>query len=480
MLAGASISMLTPLSTFATSRALTLAASGQPLDASLGASFSGVARNYGLPDVTTTFPSVADVAPELQARVSTLASRQMGLVLAGMAVEANALGTSHFALTNAMASDISDGSFDGKKGLAGIPMNRTSAVMLPADTGGAPFQAGVKKFHDSPGNAMKNVAAPEIFSGPIGIGVNTGGLYWISTTVLPAWRSGQLGTATIQASGGVRPYGCVLAGGQLPAGLSLSGCTIGGVAPTITNTSISAAFSLTMTDSSTPARAVTADLHITIVPEPPVVRISGGECPGPKQPCHLTGFAVAAGGTAPYYYTDGDFSFPPIGMMLWLDGSLRGIPKRAGRSSTFQVCAVDIGAAVGCTNANFTTRVPGKEKNYSQTQDGPATCSGDATGDYAAGFANILNGTTLGFVTVRDNAVETVDAVKGGFVWVPIDASGHAQLKSAAYGQTFTDDFSFTSSGGKDRVTLTRTLESMASGGRFHERCVVSFSGVAQ
>jgi zinc ribbon protein len=351
---------LTPLSTFATSRATTLAWAGGNLDTSIAASYSAVANDYGLPDVSETYPAIAVEAPETQPEILNLPSRQMGLALSGLNEEASSLGVSDFALTNALASDISDGKFDGKApgkaGLAAIGINRTPITMLPAD---APHAADKKK-NSNPNNKL-NVPTPDFFAGPVGLGLNLGGLDFISTSSLPAWRSDTQGSATIQGSGGTKPYRCSLAGGStLPPGFTLSSdCVLTGKGVKTTNTSISAGFTVTMTDSSHPNILKSVGLNITTTPFPPKPKINGGECPAVNQPCKILDFATATGGTPPYSYQKEIMApFPPLGMVLWSDGSLRGTPHVAGSSKSFSVCAVDIGGAIGCTSGSFTTMSP--------------------------------------------------------------------------------------------------------------------------
>jgi hypothetical protein len=359
LLPNASLASLTPLTTFATARASALASSGKPLGHAIEASFGAVARQYGLYAVADMYPSVANLAPEQQDDISDLPSRQLGLILAGLDVEANALGTSEFALTNALARDSGDGNFDGKDGSNPVLIGSSPAVALPPDAAGAKLQAAINQVAASPANAL-HISAPVIFSGPTGVNVNTAGLYWVSTTVLPAWIEGQAGTASIAGVGGTKPYSCSLVGGQLPSGFSLvpGTCQITGLAPVQTGMSISAPFGIRMTDSSHPAQSVTTDLHITIVPKPPVAKVGGGACPGPNQKCDLPGFVTATGGTSPYYFTRSGGAFPPIGMILFLDGSLRGTPSKAGTSAPFEVCAVDLIGSLGCLKTTLTVGNP--------------------------------------------------------------------------------------------------------------------------
>lgn len=349
---------MTPLSTFATMRAVTLASEGESLDTSIDASFSAVANDYGLPDVSQTYPAIATEAPESQPEILNLPARQMGLDLSGLNEEAASLGVSDFAFINALTSDISDGDFDGmvrgKKGLGAIGINRTPITMLPANA----IRGADKKKRDNSNNKLK-VPTPDFFPGPVGLGLNLGGLDFISTSSLPAWRSDTQGSAAIRGSGGTKPYRCALEPGSvLPPGFTLSNqCVISGRGVKTTNTSISAGFTVRMTDSSHPNIAKSVDLNITTTPFPPVPHINGGQCPAVNQPCTIMEFATATGGTPPYSYQKEVMApFPPLGMVLWSDGSLRGTPHVPGRSSEFSVCAVDIGGAIGCAMGSFTTK----------------------------------------------------------------------------------------------------------------------------
>jgi hypothetical protein len=218
---------------------------------------------------------------------------------------------------------------------------------------------------------------------------------------------------------------CALDGGALPAGFTLhSDCQITGTAPAIANTRITGGFNVRMTDSSRPSRSMTAELHITIVPKPPVVHIKGGSCPAPDTPCNIVGFASATGGSPPYYYQkDIGGAFPPIGMQLWLDGSLRGKPKHAGISSAFQVCAVDIGGAIACTNATFNTLNPAP----SPTAKKPASSTSQIVGTWVSGPVDFMrtvggcsvetdrySGSRWVFTKTSDNRVDIYVTLAGG------------------------------------------------------------------
>jgi hypothetical protein len=397
---------MTPLSTFAAKRATTLAWGGENLDTSIGASYSAVAQDYGLPDVSETYPAIATEDPSAQPEILNLPSRQMGLDLSGLNEEAASLGVSDFALTNALANDISDGNFDGiagpKKGntgLGAIGINRTPIVMLPAKALGD----SNKKKHDNPNDKLKNIPSPPFFAGPVGVGLNLGGLDFISTNSLPAWRSNTRGTATIQGSGGTPPYHCTLVG-TLPPGFALSNdCVLSGKGVETTNTSISEGFTVRMTDSSHPNVSKSVDLNITTTPFPPTPRINGGECPAVERPCKIMNFATATGGTPPYSYQKAVMAaFPPLGMVLWSDGSLRGTPHVAGPSSAFSVCAVDIGGAIGCTNGSFTTKdkpspSPSAPPPPTAARPAPPGPSNGEPTDMPAGNYDIKQCTTLAY-----------------------------------------------------------------------------------
>jgi len=64
------------------------------------------------------------------------------------------------------------------------------------------------------------------------------------------------------------------------------------------------------------------------------------------------GNALLFGGNPPYHFQMDTFArFPPIGIILAPNGVLSGIPKTAGLSTPFTVCAVDLSGNVSVNGA---------------------------------------------------------------------------------------------------------------------------------
>jgi len=342
---GSNYASLTPLTTFAAARASSLAASGKPLRDSFEVSYAAVARQYGLEAITDIDPAIADDPQDVQ--LSGRTARQYGLILAGLDEEANTLGVTDFALTDAVAQDLSDGTLDGKDGATPILIDK--AVSLPADATTAKLQDAIDTFAASPGN-VTHLPAPQISLQAPHIDLNTGGLSYVSPKVLPAWIDGQAATVSISGSGGTLPYTCETAGGGLPQGFSLSrDCAISGTGILGTSTMrITTPFTVRMSDASQPPQSVSFDLRITILAKSPVIAVSSGTCPQAGKACSVT-VASATGGTPPYYYKSDSFAngSPPLGMIVNLKGVLTGKPARAG-TYTFGVCVVDLVGASDC------------------------------------------------------------------------------------------------------------------------------------
>lgn len=71
------------------------------------------------------------------------------------------------------------------------------------------------------------------------------------------------------------------------------------------------------------------------------------------------------GGTSPYYYQSDSFvtGAPPIGMIVDLNGNLRGTPHVPG-TYTFGVCAVDLVGAFSCKTTKITVSSPSVSGNW--------------------------------------------------------------------------------------------------------------------
>ena len=160
----------------------------------------------------------------------------------------------------------------------------------------------------------------------------------ISTTSLPNGIVNSPGySATLQSTGGATPITWAVTAGVLPTGLTLAanGAITG--TPTTAGTSN---FSVTATDSSTPALTATKALSITIVP---VLSITTSSLPNGVTSAAYTATLQSTGGVAPITWTVSIGSLPAGLTLNPGTGAISGTPTAAGTSS-FTVQAADSGA----------------------------------------------------------------------------------------------------------------------------------------
>ena len=140
---------------------------------------------------------------------------------------------------------------------AGLSLDASTGVI-----GGTPTAAGTSSFTvqvaDSSSPAQTATANLSITVSSVPMALS------ITTTALPGGTVGTAYTATLAAAGGMAPYTWSVSSGSLPAGLSLDASTgvVGGT-PTAAGTSN---FTVQVAEASSPARAATANLSITVSP----------------------------------------------------------------------------------------------------------------------------------------------------------------------------------------------------------------------
>ncbi len=307
----------------------------------------GVAQQYNLADILGTLPVAANDAA--QVATSLREQRSYGLVLAGIAQEAQTLNVRTIDLGAALASDMTDGTLDGMSGATAItvPVISGGSIALPASAGTADLQTALDTFVASVNN-QTNLTQAKIPLQAVPVGINGAGLFYTTTTVLPAWLEGQFGSATLSVTGGTPPYTWALkAGSVLPAWLSLgANGVIAGTPPIVGGMSIEAPFTVTVTDALGQQQDLV--LYVTIVlPPPTLIPITTGACIE-KIFCSVQ-VAQAALGTPPYYFVSDSFATgaPPLGMGVGLNGYLSGTPAKKG-TYTFGVCVVDLVGATSC------------------------------------------------------------------------------------------------------------------------------------
>ena len=132
--------------------------------------------------------------------------------------------------------------------------------------------------------ASANTDSPAV-STPPALGISTG-------TALPSGRAGSNYSTSLAATGGTAGYTWSVAAGQLPAGVSL-GVASGVLSGTPTNTGIFA-FSVKVTDSSSPVETASASF-VMAVTAPPTYHTDGY---GNMQPASSTSAVAGAGASA--------------------------------------------------------------------------------------------------------------------------------------------------------------------------------------
>jgi len=362
--AGTSQATLSPLTDMAAARAIVLAAGGIPLATAVAVANLGVAQQYNLPDIVGTLPVPASSVALVE--TANRDQRDYGLVLAGISTEASGLGVRTIDLVAALAEDLSDGILDGMNGTSpvSIPTPGGGSIPLSATAGTSDLQAAIDTFVGSANN-MTNIPLVGITptAVPIGVGLNGAGAFYASTTVLPAWTSGEDGSATITTTGGTAPITCkVAAGSTAPTWLTVgANCTLSGTAPLLpTGTPLSTGLlTVTLTSSDVPPRTANFTLTVTVVePGPTLNPVQNNTCPltSPPTSCSVQ-VATATGGESPYYFTLGSLAYgaPPLGMVMDLNGKLSGTPTVAG-TYPFQVCVVDLVGAEACGQATVTVQ----------------------------------------------------------------------------------------------------------------------------
>ena len=197
---------------------------------------------------------------------------------------------------------------------AGLSLSGCTVTGTPTTAGSSTVTVKV----DDSGSPSQTTSGPET------IVINPAAL--ALTNTLPNGTVGVVYSAPIDASGGTTPYTCSISSGTLPAGLTLTGCTVSGTPTTAGPSTVT----VTVTDSSNPTKTVSQSETITINP-------SGTLSLTATLPIATVGVPYtytlqATGGTTPYSYSVTAGSLPP-GITLQSDGTISGTPTQPGATS---------------------------------------------------------------------------------------------------------------------------------------------------
>ncbi len=434
--AGTTVAAVTALTNMACVRALVVAAGDVPLSDAVDSSNAAIANQFNLSNIISVLP--VDASNFVDNNTAVTNQRLYGIVLAGIAKEADTLGVNAFDLATALATDAADGTLDGlDEGVAITIPNGAVPVPLDANAGLSDLQTAIDSFLASGDNQTSLTDAKvSLISTPIGI--NTAGTLYTTTTALPAWVYDESGSVQISVSGGTAPYSCVLASGTPPAGLALNAdCTLSG---TITDpggspTTISPPFVVTVEDSSAPPATIDIQLYVTVVGAGPTVTPeTSGECTADTA-CNAL-VATATGGVPPHYFTSDTFAngAPPLGLVIGTDGFLTGTAPDTEGTFAFGVCAVDSIGAFDCDTTSVTITLPGVEQfdgSYTGSYSGTAVCPG--FGNFPiSGTSSIAisNGAITG--TSTDGNISGTITVNGSINMGAVGAACPAQFTGSA------------------------------------------------
>jgi Putative Ig domain len=183
----------------------------------------------------------------------------------------------------------------------------------------------------------------------------------ITTGSLPSDTVGTSYTQTLQATGGTSPYSWQIASGKLPAGLSLSpNGTISGL-PTSGSAST---FTVSVTDSGSPAQTQSAGLTIGAASTSPLTITSSALAPGTSGTNYSQALS-ASGGTPAYTWSISSGSLPSGLTLAGTTGVISGSPTASG-TSTFTVSVHDNSSPVQTQSTTSSITV-----TASQQSNGP-------------------------------------------------------------------------------------------------------------
>lgn len=216
------------------------------------------------------------------------------------------------------------------------------------------------------------------------------------TTTSPL-NAGTVGTAlsqTLTASGGISPYSWAVSTGSLPAGLSLS---TGGVLSGTPTTEGTSTFTISVTDSATPANTASKSFSLTVAAAGSPLTITTSSLPAATFGTNYASTNLAAtGGTVPYTWALATGSAAlPRGMSLSSAGALSGQPLASG-TFNITVSATDSASPATTVTKNLTLTV-----NISATvASGKSIYDSRCTGCHAVGVYDTSGGPDLGGVSL--------------------------------------------------------------------------------
>jgi hypothetical protein len=174
----------------------------------------------------------------------------------------------------------------------------------------------------------------------------------ITASALPSVAIGSSYSQSFKAAGGTAPYTWSISSGSLPAGLSLSPSTgtISGV-PSVSGT---VKFTVTVSDSSSPAQ--TASAATSIVVSPTTLAIVASALPSTQVGTPYSQALKASGGTTSYTWSITSGKLPSGLTLTPSTGTISGVPTSSGVAN-FTATVVDSSSPAQAASASTTVAV---------------------------------------------------------------------------------------------------------------------------
>ena len=260
---------------------------------------------------------------------------------------------------------------------AGLSITGCSVSGTPTTAGSSTVTV---KVTDS-GNPAQTISGPEtIVIDPAALTL---------TNTLPDGTVGVAYSATIGASGGTSPYTCSITAGTLPAGLTLTGCTVSGTPTTPGTDNVT----VMVTDAGNPAKNVSG--NDTIVIHPSGTLSLTATLPVATVGVPYTYTLLATGGAPPYTYSLTAGSLPP-GITFNSDGTISGTPTTPGASS-FTATVTDSATTPATASVPLVLLVQYASTPYDGELTGPYAFLFQGFDDVVAGVLAYQTGTVGSF-----------------------------------------------------------------------------------